>query len=534
MLSYSSKISSHSINHLILGISILFFTLPLFSQFESDSVKYIRKIHVHRQNIFPDSLEGKGIVYNLANDLHIVTKESVIRNELLFEEGDSLDNDIIEETGRNLRDLDFLGDNRILIDTLDNDSVDIHIYSEDQWSTVVSYVLESGGGLTQIGGNFEEVNFLGLGKKLFVQGVNESDVGWTWTTSYDDPQLFGSRWKGNVRLSAGPLIKSAVFTFNRPYISLDTRWAGGFGGFYLDETQRLFEQGIEVSRLKYQTEGAYVYISRAFGERFRKQRIHLSYNYQNRDFSPLGDQTTTPLPDDELLHSTSVGGSIENVGFAKGQKIDKFYRTEDFEMGWVASAGVTKTGFPIPKGIRRWELSLQYRHNFHFLKKHYLFSTIGYQTQFYNNTISSFILRYYFKMLSWQTWAFNMNWLLARNLEESRQFLLGGESNLRGFTAREFSGDKKFVVNLESRIFSSLNIFSLALGGVVFIDAGHVWKRGQQIDLRLLNYSVGFGFRIGITKAPGAPVMRLDFGYPLSDNRGLGVSFGFGQVFSAN
>ncbi len=538
MIKYMTNSRTNLLNrcsYLMFYITVIMgLTLPGFGQSIQDSTRYIRKIHIHRQNIFPDSLKSKDLVYRLANDLHVVTKESVIRNELLFEEGDSLDNDIKEETERNLRDLDFLGDNKILIDTLYSDSVDIHVYTKDQWSTVVSYVLESGGGLTKIGGNFEEVNFLGLGKNLFIQGVNESDVGWTWTTSYGDPQLFGTRWKGNARLNAGPLIKSVTVDFARPYISLDTRWAGGFGGYYLDETQRLFEQGAEVSRITYQTEGAYAYISRAFGERFRKKRIQLSYNYQNRDFSPIEGQTTTPLPDDELLHSTSLGASVENIGFAKGQKIDKFYRTEDFRMGWVASGSVTRTGFPVPRGIKRWELGLQYRYNFHFLKKHFLFSTVGYQTQFYNNTITSFLFKYYFRMLPWQTWAFNMNWSLARNLEESSQFLLGGDTNLRGFNAREFSGDKKFVMNLESRLFSSVDILTLALGGVIFFDVGHVWKRGQEIDMNLLNYSVGFGLRIGITKAPGSPVMRIDFGYPLSDNRGIGFSFGFGQVFSAN
>jgi len=269
-------------------------TFPGFGQSESEPAKYIRNIHIHPENVFPDSIEHESPLYSIANGLHVVTKESVIRNELLFEEGDSLDYDIKEETERNLRDLDFLGDNKILVDSLDSDSVDIHVYTKDQWSTVVSYVLESGGGLTQIGGNFEEVNFLGLGKKLFLQAVNESDVGWTWTTSYGDPQLFGSRWKAGARLLAGPLIKSISVSVNRPYISLDAQWAGGFSGFYVDEIQRLFEGGEEVSRINYRTEGGGAYISRAFGERYRKKRLSIAYNYQKREFSPMGDLTTTP------------------------------------------------------------------------------------------------------------------------------------------------------------------------------------------------------------------------------------------------
>jgi outer membrane protein assembly factor BamA len=514
--------------------AILCSSVFAFSQTDSESSRYIRTIHVYRQNVFPDSIENEALLYRLANHLHVVTKESVVRNELLFKEGDKLDYDITAETERKLRNLDFLGDNKIRIKDITEDSVDVYVYTQDQWSTVVSYVLESGGGLTQIGGNFEEVNFLGLGKKIFVQGVHESDVGLTWTLSFDDPQLFGSRWKGNTRLKKGPLIKNITVSFARPYISLDSRWAGGFAGFYLDETQRLFEAGDEVSRVKYLSEGASAYISRAFGERYRKKRIQLSYSYQNREFSPMGELTTTPVPDDELLHSTSLGGSIENIGYVKGQRIDRFYRTEDFRTGWVVSAGVTRTGFPIQKGIRRWEMGLAYSHNFYFARRHFIFSNVGYSTQFYNNTITSFSFKYFYRMFSWQTWAFNMNWLMARNLEESSQFLLGGDTNLRGFNAREFSGDKKLVMNLESRLFSSVDILSLAFGGVLFLDAGHVWKRGQEIDMSLLNYSVGFGLRVGITKAPGAPVFRMDFGYPLSDDRGLGIAIGFGQVFNAN
>ena len=73
-------------------------------------------------------MENNSFIYGLANDLHVVTKENVVRNELLFKEGDSLDQDITAETERNLRQLDFLDENRIRIDTVAIDSVDIHIY----------------------------------------------------------------------------------------------------------------------------------------------------------------------------------------------------------------------------------------------------------------------------------------------------------------------------------------------------------------------------------------------------------------------
>ena len=515
----------------IIGLIHFTLSLPVFAQEQSDSAKYIRSIQIHRENVFPDSLEKNSFIYGLANDLHVVTKENVVRNELLFKEGDSLDQDITAETERNLRQLDFLDENRIRIDTVAIDSVDIHIYTQDQWSTVVSYIVESGGGYTQLGGSIEEVNFLGLGKMLYAEGIHESDVGWAWSFLYDDPQLFGSRWKSYAGFSTGPLLNSIKASIYRPYISIDTRWAGGFGGYYWDETQRLFHKGIEISRLKYKTEGAYINVSRAFGKRYRRRSIEIGFDYQKREFKPIEGQTTTPLPDDELIMATSLTGSLENIKYVKTKQINRFRRTEDLKMGWVADVTVTRVGFPVAKGEKRWEVDLEYRHAFQLFKSHFLFSYIGYQTQFFKNTIGRFMLRYYAKIFPMQTWAFNMQWKVADELEESRQFLLGGNSGLRGFRAREFSGDKKFVMNLENRIFTSINLFTLSFGGVVFFDAGHVWKRTQRINLKQINYSVGFGLRIGFTKGAGAPVMRIDFGYPLSEKRGLGISFGVGQVF---
>ena len=88
-------------------------------------------------------------------------------------------------------------------------------------------------------------------------------------------------------------------------------------------------------------------------------------------------------------------------------------------------------------------------------------------------------------------------------------------------------------MNLESRIFPSINILTVELGGVVFFDAGHVWKREQSIDFADLNYSVGVGFRRGFTKAPGSPISRIGFGYPIGRGGGFGIALGVGQQFSA-
>ena len=157
-----------------------------------------------------------------------------------------------------------------------------------------SYILESGGELTQFGGSLEDFNFLGYGKAFSAEGIHETDVGITWSFGYDDPQLFGSRWLASAGIATGPLLKSAYVGVARPFFSPDTKWSYGLGGFFSDEDQRLFDKGEEVSRLKIEMQGASISASRAFGKRFRKRRLEIAYNYLNREHRSLGELTATP------------------------------------------------------------------------------------------------------------------------------------------------------------------------------------------------------------------------------------------------
>ena len=75
----------------IIFILQLFFSICIYAQSDSDTTKYIRHIIIARENVFPDSIQSESFLFEGANTLHTITKESVIRNELLFEEGDIYD-----------------------------------------------------------------------------------------------------------------------------------------------------------------------------------------------------------------------------------------------------------------------------------------------------------------------------------------------------------------------------------------------------------------------------------------------------------
>ena len=354
-----------------------------------------------------------------------------------------------------------------------------------------------------------------------------------YTLQVEDPQLFGSRWTTGGIFSTDPFNKLYSVQLIRPFYSPDTRWAGGFSISDNRQVIRLFEGGTEISRLRFEGEALQAFGSFAWGERYKKKRSQLTYSLINNAYSKIVALTTRPIPPDENLHRLTASLRLENLSFAEDRRIDNFVVTEDITLGSVTRFAIGRTGIPFPSAVRRFEVEVARSQAHQLAPGQYVFMRAGFQTKFNKDTITSFNLRYYNKMLPGQTIAMNFRVDYASNLELSNQYLLGGDSGLRGYTARAFSGARSLLVNLENRFFSDINILTIALGGVAFFDAGNVWEEHEAIKFSDLNTSIGLGIRLGYTKSPNSRVGRIDFGLPLN-GRGLEISIGIGQQFSLN
>ncbi|MFQ5652304.1 MAG: BamA/TamA family outer membrane protein, partial [bacterium] len=413
------------------------------------------------------------------------------------------------------------------------DSVDIEVTTQDQWSTLVSTIFSQGGGRTIFGGALEEFNLLGLGKQMFAEASHERHEGTTFTFRYSDPQLLGSRWTTAETFISGPFVKSVAAQLIRPFYSLDTKWAGGISASTNDLTLREFDRGQESNRFQRQTGTFQLFANRAIGDRFKKTRLSFSYRFRKRDFSVLPGLTRT-IPQDELIHRTALGVRFENIAFVEEKQIDRFLKTEDLTLGSITAVTLGRTGVPIPEGVKRFELSVARREAHRIFRKQYLFAVLSLQTLFEKDTFVNFRLRYYNKLLPKQTFALNVELDFSKDSEIETPFILGGDSGLRGFPAREFSGTRRLLINLENRVFTSFNFLTVAFGGVVFFDLGNVWRASESLDLADLNYSMGVGLRLGYTKSPSSRVGRIDFGWALNRGGEFGVSIGIDQQFSLN
>ena len=491
----------------------------------------IREIRVDIGLIHPEDEAKESAFARFQNRYHIATRESVIRTNLLFKEGDVLDQDLIESSERGLRRFRFLNAAEIEVVPVDEKTVDIEVRTRDAWSLVPGGNVQGGGGLAVVSLSLMEVNLLGQGKTLFAEAINESDVGTTWKYGYRDYQLFGSRWTSNLTYQTGPLIESYYLHAGLPLYSPDSKWAGGVSAFQGDIVVRRFEDGEESDRFAKDQKFVTGFIKRSFGERFKKHNVKLQLKYETIDYSSLGIATSVPPPPDTANLTPIVAVTTQNIEWVKETYINKMGIVEDKTLGLRSGIRVGY-GIPLENGFELWDTRVFASYTSEFANDQFAFINAAVDSEVVRNTIVFGGAKYY-KKFSRHTVAFRFSTKLGYELDTSRQFNLGADSGLRGYKARQFTGEKLVVLNLEDRQFwgEQAGGLNLAIGTVLFVDAGNVWKEEEDVDLGELNWSTGFGFRIGFSNLPGQPIARIDYGWALDGSGESALTVGMEQHF---
>ena len=102
-------------------------------------------------------------------------------------------------------------------------------------------------------------------------------------------------------------------------------------------------------------------------------------------------------------------------------------------------------------------------------------------------------------------------------MDEDNQFLIGGESGLRGYPSRIQDGSRRFLFTVEQRFYSDWHIFQLIhVGGAIFFDVGRAWTPGvnpQRYDGVLKD--AGFGLRFTSSRSTSGSVLHADVAYAI-------------------
>ena len=98
-----------------------------------------------------------------------------------------------------------------------------------------------------------------------------------------------------------------------------------------------------------------------------------------------------------------------------------------------------------------------------------------------------------------------------------------------------FTGSRRFLYNIEDRVYVWDNLFRLLdVGAVAFYDSGFAWPEGSSVNLADLKSSVGLGLRVAPSRSGSNSPVRVDLAYPVSRRTGLSswsLSILAGQAF---
>src|ERR1019366_926417 len=112
-----------------------------------------------------------------------------------------------------------------------------------------------------------------------------------------------------------------------------------------------------------------------------------------------------------------------------------------------------------------------------------------------------------------------------------REVSLGEDNGLPGYPARYLSGKGQFLTTTEIRWALPLEAFTVAPALAIVGGAGRVSDRPEPFGDGPWREGIGFGIRLGMTRAPSALVNHLTVSRPLGQDGKLGwpVSFGAKQ-----
>src|SRR5262249_15309878 len=129
----------------------------------------IGNVYIDARNIFDTSrTEENTALFRLANDLHIRTRESTVRDQLLFRTGETYQPRLLEESERILRGTRYLQEAQIVPVAYHDGEVDIAVVTHDVWTLNPGVSFGRKGGKNTTGFEIEDLNLLGTGSQVSI------------------------------------------------------------------------------------------------------------------------------------------------------------------------------------------------------------------------------------------------------------------------------------------------------------------------------------------------------------------------------
>lgn len=526
----------------------------------------ISNVFIDNHSVFdlsdPRLNPGFDWAYKVANRFHSATRESVIRRELLFDTGDCYDVELLRDSERLLRSLQFIAAVDIYGVRQADGSIHVIVDTRDEWSLRVEPQIGGGqqSGLTGV--HIREDNLSGRGTHLSGYYLNDYEAQ-VYGASFHTPQLFGSRWDATLeagRTPVGGLLNQAIA---HPFVGEVGRWG------FRQSTQlhdRYFEYVMrdgtgELQRLWFPERRIAADVGLAF------RLGHDGFNRTVLGAAVAGEWVT--YPDDHLprFADPALADSVpqfdglrrdtlrsvraifmvgqRNIHYRRARRLDTVNGTEDVRLGVESEIAL---GPSIPGLTHRQDLAVDI--------------VVSAASELWRSSIigGQFVLearRDYRAAPDEPEWTdvfgqLNL-WGYLRDDAESPsvlvaalnaaggwhdavpfQLTLGRDAGLRGFPSHVHPGARRVVGTLEYRRYLQWPFPDLFdTGAVAFVDAGRIWAGSAPFgETSGVRANAGVGLRFAFP--PGSrQTLRVDVGVPLGSAGGIGnavFSAGIGQL----
>ncbi|MDP9014888.1 MAG: hypothetical protein M3O41_19940 [Pseudomonadota bacterium] len=475
-----------------------------------------------------DTRENSGL-YHFANQLHVRTRESTIRAQLLFHRGEKYRAQKLAETERNLRAVHYIYDAHVVPVRYVDGRVTVRVITKDVWTLSPGVSFGRSGGANSSSVDLSDSNLLGSGKSLALTHTSNVDRSGTGVT-YADPNLFGSRWT-----LAGAVVNASdgnarSFALAQPFYSLDAPWSATLKASQFDRTVSRYNRGDIVDQFK--REEAYYELSGAVSSGLIDgwtRRIYAGVRYDRNLFAQVPG-TRTPaalLPPQRTLSYPFVAVERLQDDFRKIGDQNQIGRTEDLyfgthlyaEIGYSGAAfGANRNDLLIATSAAKgWQLSES--------TQLFLADTVNTRVDGarMRNFFADGTATYYWRWQPDRLFFAFLNGTTTHALDPDSQLLIGGDSGLRGYPLRYESGTSRGLLTLEQRFYTGWYPFRLArFGAAVFGDVGRTWGSGVigNSDPGTLS-DVGLGLRFGNTRSGLGNVLHIDVAFPLQGGHGI-------------
>lgn len=485
----------------------------------------IRSIRQQRHTVFnlEDPAENNTL-YRWANDLHSITREWVIDDHLLVEEGEHYQQARVEESERILRDLGFIYDAEVRPWRVCGGEVDLEVITRDIWTFTPMLSVGRSGGENKYAFGFRDANFLGTGKQIIL--MHESDEERSGNTiRYVDPNIAGTRWQGRVSITDNDDGYEHGLRLERPFFSVFEPWAAGGNINRSELEEKLWFRGDEVAEFDHEVEhfSAWGGLATATREDRRVGRWRFGYTVETHAFD-FSDSVIPPdqLPEDRDYSYPWIGYESTEDEYVELHNFNYMARTEDVYVGERYAWSLGWSGEAL--GASRDQLAFNASYgNTLLVDERRLWSVDASVNGFwavdgseFENLQTRLETSYLHKQSSrWAGYArFRVDY--TDGLTGERQLTLGGDSGLRGYEQHYQVGDRAFLLNLEERYYSHWHPFRLfRVGFAAFIDVGRAWfEDGNNGSNGGVLANAGLGIRLNSSRAEKSAVIHIDFAFP--------------------